>query len=135
MADLSIVDQSIECNGIIIHGVEQPPDYYTTSEVLCGFASCVVPNSTSVQACCATLLQSHGLYRFCSPRETDPDWQMLSDDWLECLQQSSARDLPDGSYGTGCNRVPGAEAGASMLMMPTAGAFWMVMSLVVLTLC
>ena len=135
MADFSIVDQSIECNGALVHDVEQPPDFYTTSELLCGFASCVTPNSSSVQNCCATPLRSHGLYRFCSPRQTDPNWIKSSDDWWDCLQQSFARGYPDGGHGIGCNRVPGAEGGANILMTPTSGGLWMVMSLVVLILC
>jgi hypothetical protein len=135
MADLSNIDQSIECNGTIVHDVEQPPDFYTTSQVLCGFASCVTPNSSSLRNCCATPLQSHGLYRFCSPLQKDSDWEKLSNDWYGCLKQSPARGYPDGSYGIGCNRVPGAEGGASMVMTPALRGVWMAMSLVVLVLC
>lgn len=128
-----VTDQSIACNGTITPPVAQPADFYTRSQTLCGFASCTMPNQSDVIACCATPMQSHGLYRFCEPRTTydgPKHWEDLLDDWVDCLLLSPAHNITDGGYGIGCNRVPGALSAGHMLV-PNV---WMVFSLVSLIL-
>ena len=130
-ADHRTIDQTIPCNGTTYYAA-QPSDFYTDSAVLCGFASCLTPDPSSLENCCLTPVQSNGLYRYCEPRKNDTNWQTLGNDWLQCVQQSPASGDPDGSFGIGCNRLP---SGASLLAGPSVGGLWTVAGLLALMLC
>lgn len=136
--DVELADQTIDCNGTLI-SVAQPADFFTNPTNLCGFASCVTPDSSIAQDCCNGPMQSNGLYRYCPPvmNALDAtDWIKLEDDWLSCISQLPASSDVDGGYGSGCNRVPGEPLrGSGPLMNPSIGGIWTVAGLLALMLC